>query len=215
MESIKEEFIIGDLDVQEGIMYCGGKDRYINILQVCCDAVEENKKQIEDLFEKENWKDYIIAAHGIKSSMRSIGAKELSERAKNLEMAGREGDIKYIQENHRNMMQEYERVIKMIQESSFVEKTDAVSGVEEEKDMPVLDAAVFEKEIQDFEDAVYSLDESQMFVLLEKLQGYQYGGVQLEKPLSVVVRKVKQQDYMSALDCMKKLKTELDRRKNE
>lgn len=215
MENKKEEFVLGDLDVQNGIIYCGGKDRYINILQVCCDTAEDNERQIEASFEKENWKEYIIAVHGLKSSMKSIGAKELSDCAKSLEMAGREGDIKYIQENHRNMMQEYRRVMKMIQESPFVEKSERKTCAVTGEDGTLLEEQLFIQRIENFETAVYSLDSNKMLEILNELQKYQYAGVMLANPLSVIVRKVEQQDYMSALEYMAKLKAELDRRKNE
>lgn len=113
------------------------------------------------------------------------------------------------------MMQEYRRVMKMIQESPFVEKSERKTCAVTGEDGTLLEEQLFIQRIENFETAVYSLDSNKMLEILNELQKYQYAGVMLANPLSVIVRKVEQQDYMSALEYMAKLKAELDRRKNE
>ena len=65
------------------------------------------EEQLIQLFEVQDWKNYTIAVHGIKSAMRSIGAITLSDLAKDLEMAGKNSDINYILEHHGEMMKVY------------------------------------------------------------------------------------------------------------
>ncbi|MBQ2705855.1 MAG: response regulator, partial [Agathobacter sp.] len=95
-EKTKETFVIGDLDIEKGLTYCGSKDNYIEILSSQRDSGQEILMQVEELFAKEDWKNYTIVVHGIKSSMMSIGAVTLSEMAKGLEFAGKRDDIAYI-----------------------------------------------------------------------------------------------------------------------
>jgi len=101
-EETKEHFVIGDLDIEKGLTYCGSKDNYIEILSSQRDSGQDILRQIEELFKKEDWKNYIIAVHGIKSSMMSIGAVTLSEMAKGLEFAGKREDIAYVKAEHKD-----------------------------------------------------------------------------------------------------------------
>ena len=57
----------------------------------------DNIDKIRRLFEEKNITDYTIYIHALKSSMASIGAETLSEMAKDMEQAGKEGNISYIE----------------------------------------------------------------------------------------------------------------------
>ena len=77
------------------------------------DAFAEGSKiaEMDEMLEKEEWEQYKILAHALKSTSLSIGAEELSENARKLEFAVREGRISYILENHRLVMDEYGNLI--------------------------------------------------------------------------------------------------------
>lgn len=205
------EYAIGDLDVQKGILYCGGKDKYIDILKITLDTAQENQGKVAELFDKENWKDYIIVVHGIKSSMLSIGAMKLSGLAKKLEMAGKENDIEYIRQNHNAMLVEYKRVEDILTAHPLVctKSEDNVLA----QDFPVLEDDMFDRIIEDLEDAAYDLDEKRMLYFINELQKYQYNGIPLYKATETVIRKVKMSDYMSAVETASKLKTDLQKKK--
>ena len=93
------------LDVQSGLMYCNGEEYYIKILQNFCSKTEDASGNADRLFQEQDWTNYIIAVHGIKGAMRSIGANTVSELAKELEFAGREGRISYILKHHDKMLE--------------------------------------------------------------------------------------------------------------
>jgi signal transduction histidine kinase/CheY-like chemotaxis protein len=207
----ENKFSIGDLDVEKGMVYCGGQKQYLEILKITAETARENQMQVEELFQRENWKDYTIMVHGIKSSMLSIGALKLSELAKKLEMAGKENNITYIRENHSEMLEEYKRVEKLLKGNSQV-----CPQAEEEifvQDFPVLEDTVFDRIIVDLEEAMYALDEKRMLELINELQKYQYNGIPLYKATETVIRKVKMSDYMSAVETVSKLKTDLQKKR--
>jgi HPt (histidine-containing phosphotransfer) domain-containing protein len=193
------------------MVYCGGQKQYLEILKITAETARENQMQVEELFQRENWKDYTIMVHGIKSSMLSIGALKLSELAKKLEMAGKENNITYIRENHSEMLEEYKRVEKLLKGNSQV-----CPQAEEEifvQDFPVLEDTVFDRIIVDLEEAMYALDEKRMLELINELQKYQYNGIPLYKATETVIRKVKMSDYMSAVETVSKLKTDLQKKR--
>lgn len=106
------------LDVDMGIRYCGDSEEvYREVLQEFCDVEQTEKDKIEKAYENEDWKNYAILMHGLKSSSLSAGAKKLSDEAAGLEKSSREIQkdgalhkeeiLAYIREYHGKMMELY------------------------------------------------------------------------------------------------------------
>jgi PAS domain S-box-containing protein len=109
------------LDTKLGLKYCGGmEDVYRELLEMFYNLKEEKQKEIEAAFAGENWKDYTMMVHALKSSSLSIGGRILSEAAKSLELAGKKvtdditdaaektDAVQYIKDHHREMMALYD-----------------------------------------------------------------------------------------------------------
>ena len=107
------------LNTDVGIRYCGDSEEvYREVLQEFCDSIEEERSAIEEAFQAEDWKEYTIMVHGLKSSAMSVGARKLSEEAASLERAGnelqkegsvhRDALIEYIKDYHGRTMKMYE-----------------------------------------------------------------------------------------------------------
>lgn len=99
------------LNIPLALSYCGNK---VNLLM---DLIREyvrwdKTRDVDRYFEDSNWKDYEITVHAIKSSSLSIGATELSEKAKALEQAAKTNDIPFIFINHQDMLDLYRSVLK-------------------------------------------------------------------------------------------------------
>lgn len=200
------ELQIGDLDISKGIMYCGNQKNYIEILKTHRNGGEENMCACQDLFDKADWKNYTITVHGIKSSMMSIGAVKLSEMAKALEMAGKSEDYAYIQAEHEAMMQEYRRVIELLNNCTLLGERKALEVACEK---PEIDEETFAGILLEMENATYDLAETKMKELLDKLSTYSYCGKDLEKELQNVYKKVEMSDLMSAYETIVKQKEKI------
>lgn len=203
------------LDPQIGLLYCGGEAGYRKVLICHSQTGDENREKIEQLFAQEDWKNYTIAVHGIKSAMLSIGATHLSELAKELETAGKKNDISYIREHHAKMVEEYRCIIENLKES-FPDSEEITPEKQEEQEkpanpesLPLLADNIFDQRIQELETAMYELDGAQMLKIITELENYQYSGVALREALSAVRRKVEMTDYMSAMDVLLKLRERL------
>lgn len=104
------------INVSLGLDYCSGEeDFYREMLQMFHDQAPDKRAEIESLYEKADWKDYSIKVHALKSTALTIGAEELSGRAKELERAGKGGDTEYIHENHPLMLEMYGQVCESIE----------------------------------------------------------------------------------------------------
>lgn len=72
------------------------------------------RSDIQTAFDEEDYKNYTIFVHALKSTAKMIGAEELSEAAKNLETAGKEQNVAYIKANHQQAMKMYTDVVEEI-----------------------------------------------------------------------------------------------------
>lgn len=201
------ELVIGDFDVETGVLYCGGMEGYIKVLQRYRETGVENRMMVDELYQAENWKDYTIAVHGVKSSMRSVGANRLSDIAKGLEMAGKDGDIGYIRLHHEELLAEYAQFLEILNSHPVIhpqaeEKAEII-------DLPELIDEVFDERQAAFEDAMYALDGDAMLDILAELESYQYCGTVLKSALVPVRRKAEMSDYMSAAETLTKIRERL------
>ena len=67
-------------------------------------------------FAEKDWNNYGTIVHALKSTPLTIGAVHLSEEAKALEMAAKEGDVEFIRSHHDDTLEEYSRLKDRLQE---------------------------------------------------------------------------------------------------
>lgn len=204
------------LDVKKAILYCNGKDAYYKILQGYCREGEKTEKQLEELYRNQDWKNYTIAVHGIKSAMHSIGAMKLSEIAKLLEMAGKNEDIDYILEHHNQLMVEFKYLFTKLQIHVFADKpTEPVKTQEKENNVKVnvkdkegktLSAAEFDDRLNEMENAVFSLDSDTLLKITSELKNCYFEGQALEEVIAKAEQKIKMSDFFSAVEMIARWK---------
>lgn len=102
------------LDTQNGMMYCGdNEDFYFEMLKT---YLENDKTQIlKQCYAQQDWKQYGIHAHSLKSTSLSIGADRLSKHAKEMEMAIKEGRLDFVQQEHDSLLKEYKELLQKIE----------------------------------------------------------------------------------------------------
>lgn len=121
----------GQIDIEKGIINCGGdKEAYFEVIKI---YYESGDNRIEDFlrFLKDNdYKNYVIAVHGLKSSSASIGAYEFSELAKSHEFAGKESRYDYIHKGIDNLISAYRVVLQqaynILSKEGMIEAKDDV-----------------------------------------------------------------------------------------
>ena len=122
-ESAGEQTFLEYLDscgihTELGLQYCGGSEAfYAQMLTMFCDQSADKRKEIIDLYDAEEWKEYAVKVHALKSTSKMIGAEELSELARKLEQAGKSDDRALIREHQSEMLDLYEKVCAVISDS--------------------------------------------------------------------------------------------------
>ena len=113
-KSLEERFPM--LDTKTGMKYCmDDEEFYIEIIET---YVQNDKRDlIAEAYAGENWKDYETYVHALKSTSLNIGAVELSEHAKALEMSAKESNYDHIRENHKKVFDEYSEMLDKLREN--------------------------------------------------------------------------------------------------
>lgn len=92
------------------------EDFYKELLETYIGEEGDKRADIRKNYEEKNWHEYQILVHALKSSSRTIGADELSEKALAQEMATKNGDTDVIHAGYDEMMSDYEAVMEMIRD---------------------------------------------------------------------------------------------------
>lgn len=129
------------LEKETGLTYCCGSEEFYR--EMLGSYLGNNRlQQIETCFAEENWEDYRIGVHALKSTSLSIGATVLSEAAKQLEFAAKEGRIDDIRANHAATMEQYEKLLELIRQElcdTSVPEEKALERKEEKAKILVVD----------------------------------------------------------------------------
>lgn len=115
---------IGVIDVSAGIKNNGSEESYITILKVFYESCENRLNELNSSYESENFQDYTIRVHALKSSLRIIGAEGLGEKAQELENAGREEDFEFIRAHHEWLVSECTGLKEALSKIFVSEKAD-------------------------------------------------------------------------------------------
>ncbi len=98
------------LDVEEGLSGCYNDEKYY--LDMVKMFVQGDKLSlIQGYYDKDDWLNYRLQVHSIRSTAHTIGAEELSELAKAIEVAVKGEDYMYVHRNHTAMLNLYEELL--------------------------------------------------------------------------------------------------------
>ena len=200
------------IDRRRGIQYCGGNEEdYKEILQVYLNSGLQKIREIREKYKAEDWKNYTILVHALKSTSIGIGATHLGEMAKELEMAGKEGNISFIQAHHREVMQEYEEVLLEIGGETVrakFEKGPVDTKAEEPEEQIVVEEITEERfafHLQELTELLNTFEKGGVDAKIQELSKYCFKGKNLKDLLKPISEQVSRFDFLSATEEVTKL----------
>lgn len=104
------------IDVNHGLELLGDMDFYNETLSTFYDNIEKNLKDLEKFKESDDFENYGILSHSIKSDSKYLGFMDLAEIALSHEMAGKSSDKKFIEENYDSFIEEINRIVSVVKE---------------------------------------------------------------------------------------------------
>ncbi len=156
--------VIG-LDINSGIGFTGGRDKYISALQRFFKNKENNLKKINEFLSAEDYENYMITVHALKSNAKMIGATHLSDGFERLEIASRDGEIEVIKDHNSEVIAEYEELI---------QKLRPISEIGEFKAADEISSDVAKQTAAELLDALDDFDDDKSKELALRLSGYPF-----------------------------------------
>ncbi len=100
------------LDTASALRYCGGSmDFYLEMVSDFAKEAEQKSKALQTFLDSGEISEYQTAVHALKSTSKTIGALELSEEAKRLEMLAKEKKADTLAKMHPHLMQTYKELV--------------------------------------------------------------------------------------------------------
>ena len=187
------------LNVEMGISYMGGNEEaYKEILALYLQKSGEMIEQIGSLFEKRDLKNYVIVVHSLKSSSLSIGAVKLSELAKELETAGREGSLDAEKNKNSELLRLYGEVADVIRQYLAASGGTPIQEETEARELTEISADRLRSYIGQVRTACRGFDGDAVAKLAVELAAYSFDGKPLKDHFDRAAKLVKDFEYEAA-----------------
>lgn len=108
LRRVAEKIVIPKLDVLSALKLAGDEHLFWQILREYAKSIPRKAKVLQQHLDAKNWKNYTIEAHALKSFSRQVGATDLADLAAQMEQAGNQKDVEFIQANHGRMLEKYQ-----------------------------------------------------------------------------------------------------------
>ena len=96
------------LDTDTALVYAGhSEDFYFELLDDFVKDCDKRSAELNGLFDAQNWGEYEVRVHALKSISKTIGASALSEEAKTLEYAAKDRDVFLLESEHPGLIKHY------------------------------------------------------------------------------------------------------------
>jgi CheY-like chemotaxis protein len=103
-EFINKMYKIEELDVESALKNCGSEELLLQTINQYHSSIDEKAMELQQFYEAEDWKNYEIKVHSLKSTSRLIGALKFSKLAEFLEECAHNNTISEIRENHKKLI---------------------------------------------------------------------------------------------------------------
>ena len=165
---------IDGIDYEAAVKNSGSEETFESVLKIFYDSIDTRHAELEESFASQDWENYTIKIHALKSSARLVGALGLGEAAQLLEDAGKAKDVGYIREHHMPVMEDY---------LGLGAKLADLYGNENEKsaDKPVADDALITDMYEGLRMAAEAMDCAMLEDILGEIDEYKVPDHEKEK----------------------------------
>ena len=161
---------IEGLDVKRAMEFLGNENLFWSVLKEYYRVIDKKCAMIQEYEQKEQWKEYTVEGHALKSASKQIGALDLAQVAEQMEAAGNAGNAALIHKITPGMLEEY-MFYKGILAPYFVKQEEEQSGRAAKNDeMSVL--------FGEMKEAMENLDMDAMEKVIKDMGQYSYSDAQ-------------------------------------
>ena len=192
---------IEGIDGQAAIKNSGSEDSLKSVLKMYYDYADDKTLELNGYYSSEDWDNYTIKVHALKSSSRLVGALELADEAQLLENAGKEGDIDFIKTNHEGFMDEYLKITEALRPVIYGDDADEDKG--DDADKPIADAELIKTAYEELYDAADNMDCDMIGDILKELDEYAWPAEE-EGKMAAIRECAAKYDYDGIIELLEK-----------
>lgn len=181
------------LDITVVKKYFSGKmDVYMRALRKFINDSPARNDKIREAYDSKDWENYIIYVHSLKSSCATIGAIEISNMAKKLEVSAKAGVTDYINTHTEKILEYMKSLLEALQDSNIM--GDEKCNSDNIQDLEHIEKQQLNESLKLLKDAIYMGKIGKAEDIIEEINGYGYNGISLREVLERI--KVKLDDFM-------------------
>ncbi len=210
-ETSGEEELPLSLNPEIGIVSVGGSEEvYATILNTYYREGLEKLEQIPEIYMSGDISLFTTNVHSVKGSSGSVGAAGIAALFKALEMAGKSGDIAYIDENLQDTLVKFSVLLEevrtyLVEAGAF--ETETESEAEDDEN------TVYDKlqigQIEELQDALIQINLKVCEEMLQDLSSHNYGK-EFNKKISNMKSNYEKFDYHKVRDLISELLSEME-----
>ncbi len=190
---------IEGLNVLLGLTYTGdNQEMYEKSLAMFSRNVESDCNNLIEYLNNENIHEFTTLAHGIKGSLLNMGFEELSVKAKELELASKDGDIAFCNNNVNDLIE------KLLE---FGEKVGKIIN-KKEKELLEGDTQMLRSGLENMTYTLGSYDRDGTIAYLDELGMYSFNG--FNERLQKISNAVDEFDFILAQDIVNEILGEME-----
>lgn len=185
-----------NVDYRSGIAAARNNQRiYLGILKTFANS--DSLEKAEAYFNTNDFENYTILVHGIKSAAANIGAAELSEEARMLEMAGKNKNYEYIRRNHQAFISNYSSILEEIR--GVFEKIRAIDS-KKPRYVSNISPDELKEKLKTLITAAENMDATSAGRLMSELQNAAYENKDAERAVLSAFEDIEAFDFDEAAD---------------
>ncbi|MCH5290514.1 MAG: response regulator [Treponema sp.] len=163
-QALKQFAEAKEINLNEALTNCGSANLLKEALTEFHDSIEKKAEQIERYASEQDFKNFTVQVHALKSTARLIGATVLSQKAAHLEQCGDKNDAATIAEKTPELLALYR---------SYIEHLAAFSNAEpEETQKEMLSTEQYREALQNLKECVTGFDFDTAESILDLLDTY-------------------------------------------
>lgn len=162
---------IEGLDTASALKMLGSEKVYWTVLKTYYRSIEKKAESIKEHEKNEEWRNYTIEVHSLKSTSRQIGANKLADKAALLEKAGNEENAALIHGCTDDLLEEYRHYLTILK-PYFKEEN------KEETEKKKIQPEILKQFFADMRVALENLDMDQMEEVETRMEKFSYEGWQ-------------------------------------